>query len=605
MNNIFCLINHRILLILQAYTKSTFMDSDHLNIPDIHFEVSFSEVQAHYIQVKMSIGNLSQPYVDLKMPVWSPGSYLIREYAKNVERFRSTDINGNVIPFQKIAKNTWRIPSEALDRIEVIYSVYGFEVSVRTNFFDSDHAFIVPTATFLHIADYINIPSRIKIKLKDSWKKISTGLEEIEKDTFYAPNFDVLYDTPIEVGNQDIWKFQAAGVEHECAMVGGGSYDKQRLTEDITRIVEEETRIWGSNPNKRYVIITHNYQSGGGGLEHLNSTVLGASRNAYLNETSYKNYLSLVAHEYFHLWNVKRLRPKALGPFNYDAENYTTGLWIMEGFTSYYDNLIIKRCGFYDEKEYLALLANDFNIVLNRPGHAIQSAAASSFDTWIKYYRPDENSINSSISYYNKGAMLTAMLDIKIIAATEGKIKLDDIIREAYEEFYLKLDRGFEENEFRSLAERMAGTSLDDIFDAAHHDGELAYNDYFNLVGYEIVDINTNSNVLTLGITTNKVDGLISVTSVEKNSGAYDAGLNVRDELIAINNVRLDVKDREIEFLVQHAKEGEILHFLVSRDGMIREIPVQIRKNKKKSFEIKPLKERTFLQELLGKIWMA
>src|SRR5690606_19649515 len=143
-----------------------------------------------------------------------------------------------------------------------------------------------------------------------------------------------------------------------------------------------------------------------------NSTVLGASRNAYQNENSYKAYLSLVAHEYFHLWNVKRLRPKALGPFDYDRENYTTGLWIMEGFTSYYDNLIIKRCGFYDEKEYLALLANDFNIVLNRPGHAIQSAAASSFDTWIKYYRPDENSINSSISYYNKGAMLTAMLDI-------------------------------------------------------------------------------------------------------------------------------------------------------------------------------------------------
>jgi len=377
------------------------------------------------------------------------------------------------------------------------------------------------------------------------------------------------------------------------------------LTKDITRIVEEETRIWGSNPNKRYVIITHNYQSGGGGLEHLNSTVLGASRNAYLNETSYKNYLSLVAHEYFHLWNVKRLRPKALGPFNYDAENYTTGLWIMEGFTSYYDNLIIKRCGFYSEKEYLSLLANDFNIVLNRPGHAIQSAAASSFDTWIKYYRPDENSINSGISYYNKGAMLTALLDIKIIAATEGKLKLDDVIREAYEEFFLKLDRGFEENEFKSLAERIAGTSLDDIFDAAHQDGELDYNDYFNLVGYEIIDTNVNNSTLTLGITTNKVDGLISVATVEKDSGAYEAGLNVRDELIAINNNRLDVKDKEIDFIVQHAKEGELLNFLVARDGLVREIPVQIRKNTKKIYEIRPLKDQTFLQELLGKIWMA
>mgnify|MGYP003747913535 FL=1 len=581
------------------------MDSDHLNIPKIHFEVSFPEVQAHYIEVKMSVTNLNQPYVDLKMPVWSPGSYLIREYAKNVERFRSLDKTGNTITYQKISKNTWRIPTESLDQIEVVYAVYGFETSVRTNFFDSDHAFIVPTATFFYIDNRIDHPTTVSIDLKDTWTSISTGLEQIEEHKFYAPNFDILYDSPIEAGNQDIWKFQAAGVEHECAMVGGGSYDKARLTKDITRIVEEETRIWGSNPNKRYVIITHNYQSGGGGLEHLNSTVLGASRNAYLNETSYKNYLSLVAHEYFHLWNVKRLRPKALGPFNYDAENYTTGLWIMEGFTSYYDNLIIKRCGFYSEKEYLSLLANDFNIVLNRPGHAIQSAAASSFDTWIKYYRPDENSINSGISYYNKGAMLTALLDIKIIAATEGKLKLDDVIREAYEEFFLKLDRGFEENEFKSLAERIAGTSLDDIFDAAHQDGELDYNDYFNLVGYEIIDTNVNNSTLTLGITTNKVDGLISVATVEKDSGAYEAGLNVRDELIAINNNRLDVKDKEIDFIVQHAKEGELLNFLVARDGLVREIPVQIRKNTKKIYEIRPLKDQTFLQELLGKIWMA
>lgn len=581
------------------------MDSDHLNIPTINFEVSFPEVQAHYIDVKMSLKKLNQPYVDLKMPVWSPGSYLIREYAKNVERFGPVDANGNPVPFSKISKNTWRITTDVLDQIDVHYSVYGFEVSVRTNFFDSDHAFIVPTATFLHIESYLNVPSTIVIVPKETWKSISTGLERLTQHTFHAPNFDVLYDSPIEVGNQDIWKFHAAGVEHECAMVGGGSYDKERLTTDITRIVEEETRIWGSNPNKRYVIITHNYQSGGGGLEHLNSTVLGASRNAYRNEHSYKTYLSLVAHEYFHLWNVKRLRPKALGPFDYDGENYTTGLWIMEGFTSYYDNLIIKRCGFYDEKEYLTLLANDFNIVLNRPGHEIQSAAASSFDTWIKYYRPDENAINSSISYYNKGAMLTALLDIKVIAATDGKVKLDDIIRAAYEEFFLKLDRGFEENEFQSLAERIAGTSLDDIFQAAHQDGELDYNDYFNLVGYEIVDTNEDSDGLTLGITTHKMDGLISVATVEKGTGAYDAGLSVKDELIAINNIRLDVKDKEIDFITQHAADGDVLNFLVARDGLVREVPVQIRRNNRKAYEIRPLKEQTFLQELLGKIWMA
>lgn len=581
------------------------MDSDHLNMPDINFEISFPEVQAHYIQVKMCIGNLNQPYVDLKMPVWSPGSYLIREYAKNVERFSCSDAVGNALSFCKISKNTWRVTTDASDQIEIVYAIYGFEASVRTNFFDIDHAFIVPTATFLFIDGHLNNSVKIYITPRDSWKSISTGLEQIDQHTFFAPNYDVLYDSPIEVGNQDIWNFEAAGVAHEFAMVGGGSYDKERLTRDVTRIVEEETRIWGSNPNKRYVFITHNYQSGGGGLEHLNSTVLGASRNAYRSENGYKNYLSLVAHEYFHLWNVKRLRPKALGPFNYDEENYTTGLWIMEGFTSYYDNLIIKRCGFYDEKEYLSLLANDFNIVLNRPGHEIQSAAAASFDTWIKYYRPDENAMNSAISYYNKGAMLTAFLDIKIIAATDGKLKLDDVIRVAYEEFFIKQDRGFEEHELQGLAERIVGTSLDDIFKAAHEDGELDYNAYFNLVGYEIVNTNQDNNILTLGITTVKAEGMTMVATVEKGSGAFEAGLNVRDELIAVNNVRLDAKDKEIDFIIQQASDGDILNILVARDGLIREIPVRIGKNNRKIFEIRKLKEQTFLQELLGKIWMA
>src|SRR5690606_19125641 len=240
-------------------------------------------------------------------------------------------------------------------------------------------------------------------------------------------------------------------------MVGGGNYDKNRLTADITKIVETETALWGENPNSRYVFITHNYQAGGGGLEHLNSTVLGASRNAYQTNSSYKNFLGLVAHEYFHLWNVKRLRPRELGPFDYDAENYTTGLWIMEGFTSYYDNLIIRRCGFFSVEEYLDMLANDFNQVYNRPGYRIQSAALASYDAWIKHYRPDENTANTSISYYNKGAMLAVALDLCILAETQGTKRLDDVLRAAYTFFYKEKGRGFEEREFQRLAEQVTG----------------------------------------------------------------------------------------------------------------------------------------------------
>ncbi|UIR56624.1 peptidase M61 [Sphingobacterium sp. SRCM116780] len=568
---------------------------------NIHFDVSFSEPQAHYAAIKMSISEIQADYIDVKMPVWSPGSYLVREYSKQIERFSVKD----QVEYEKISKNTWRIYTKDKSSVEINYHIYGFEVSVRTNFIDEEHAFIVPTATFMYIDGKIDQAVTVKFFPHKNWKHLSTGLEKIAENTFYAPDFDILYDSPFEIGNQDIWTIQASNVEHEFAMVGGGTYSKERLSKDVQKIVEEETRIWGSNPNKRYVFITHNHQSGGGGLEHLNSTVLGASRTAYSNESTYKTYLSLVAHEYFHLWNVKRLRPKALGPFNYDQENYTTGLWIMEGFTSYYDNLIIKRCGFFSEKEYLNLLANDFTTVLNRPGHEIQSAAESSFDAWIKYYRPDENSPNSGISYYNKGAMLTVLLDLKIIASSGGTKKLDDVLRATYNYFYLQEQRGFEENEFQKLTEEVTGISVSDIFQAAHNYGELAYNDYFNLVGYEIININAESKSLDLGINMNKNDGIQTITAVERGSGAWDGGLNVRDEIIAINGIRLDAKDKEYDYFMQNSVEGDYLNILIARDGKIKELKIQIRSNSKKLFRIQPLENQTEEQKKLAQFWLS
>src|SRR5690606_2026205 len=425
--------------------------------PRIHFTLSFTEPQAHYMDVEMDLFDFTETTLDIAMPVWTPGSYLIREYERHVENVEAFSESDRV-SCMKISKNIWRI-AQPSRHTKIRYRIYGFEISVRTNMINADRAFINPAATFMHVKNCIDLSCMVKIVLPKRWHHISTGLPKNtdHEHTFYAEDFDILYDSPLEIGNQEIWHFDAAGVQHEFAMVGGGNYNKQQLTADITKIVDEETKIWGENPNTNYVFITHNYQTGGGGLEHLNSTVLGASRNAYKAPNSYKNFLCLVAHEYFHLWNVKRLRPKELGPFDYNEENYTTGLWIMEGFTSYYDNLIIRRCGFFSVQEYLDMLANDFNQVYNRPGYRVQSAALASFDAWIKHYRPDENSANTSISYYNKGAMLAVALDLHILTETRGVKRLDNVLRAAYQTFYKKENRGFEEKEFQSLAEIVTG----------------------------------------------------------------------------------------------------------------------------------------------------
>lgn len=573
--------------------------------PRVQFTISFTEPHAHYVDVEMDVTDFDEKMLDISMPVWTPGSYLIREYERHVElveAFSETDR----IACEKISKNTWRIQAPA-NKTKISYRVYGFEVSVRTNMILADRAFINPAATFMYIKGRIDIDCTVKINLPEKWSHISTGLPRIAQNrhVFYAKNFDILYDSPLELGNQDIWHFHAAGVAHEFAMVGGGNYDKKQLSSDITKIVEEETKIWGENPNTQYVFITHNYQTGGGGLEHLNSTVLGASRNAYQIPSAYKNFLCLVAHEYFHLWNVKRLRPKELGPFDYDKENYTTGLWIMEGFTSYYDNLIIRRCGFFSIPEYLDMLVNDFNQVYNRPGYRIQSAALASYDAWIKHYRPDENSANTSISYYNKGAMLAVALDVHILSETQGTKRLDNVLRTAYQTFYKKENRGFEEKEFQTLAEAVTGTNLSEIFDAAHRTEELDYNKYFNRVGYQLVDLNHNKQELSLGIKIAIQEGRIILKNVERGSGAWDAGLNVDDELIAINGNRLDATGKELEFILQHGQVDEIIDILVSRDGLIRTIHAPLRRSTKQQWVIQQKPDATPFQKRMGEIWLS
>jgi predicted metalloprotease with PDZ domain len=254
----------------------------------VGFEVSFKEPQAHYVEMEMTISGLAKDYVDVKMPVWAPGSYLVREFAKSVEYFSAT-AGCKHLKFEKVKKNAWRVYSAKSNAIKIKYRVYGFEVSVRTPFIDESHAFLSSTGIFMYPDGLLKLPSTVKVIPFKGWNKVSTGLEPVagQPFTYTASDFDVLFDSPIEVGNQDVFDFMASGVKHEVAMYGGGNYDKERLKVDMAKVIEQATAIYGENPNKHYTFIVHNFERGGGGLEHLNSTVLGASRNEYNKPEGY------------------------------------------------------------------------------------------------------------------------------------------------------------------------------------------------------------------------------------------------------------------------------------------------------------------------------
>lgn len=569
----------------------------------ISYNVSFPEAQAHYADIEMQISGLKQDELELKMPVWTPGSYLVREFERNIESLSAT-ANGKPLAAIKTRKNIWHLHTAGINTVTINYRVYAFEISVRTSFIDASHAFLSSPDIFLYPGNMLHSPSTIHIKPYNGWDKVSTSLEKVNGDAFtrHSPNYDILFDSPIEIGNQEIFNFNADGVNYEVCMQGGGNYDKDRLKKDLAKIVAEEVAIYGENPNKHYTFIVHNALKGGGGLEHLSSTTLGASRDAYATERGYENFLSLAAHEHFHLWNVKRLRPIALGPFDYDYENYTTNLWIAEGFTAYYQNIIVRRTQLYSPENYLDVLAGDINLLENSEGAKVQTLAESSYDAWIKAYRPNENSANSTISYYTKGSVIALLLDLEIINNSKGHYSLDDVMRYMYNGYYKVKQRGYTDAEFKAGLEKFAGKNLDDFY-AKYINGlnRVDYDHYLAFAGYKLTDELAGSNDPALGITIIPNIPRLIVATVARGSAAWIDGINVNDEIISIDSQPV----AEVGQLLNGKKVGDKINVTVVRDGIPIEIPVTLLKNTKVKYKVEELPNPDTQQLMVRKKWLT
>jgi len=521
---------------------------------------------SHYFEVEMKVSEVKGKCLNVKMPVWAPGSYLVREFAKSVNLVKAKDAKGNALEVKKSNKNTWCVKTNGAKNITINYEVYAFELSVRTSFLDDSHGYVNGTSMFMYVDNDLNQAGELTIVPHPSFKKISTSLEK-STGTYKFKNYDELVDSPIEIGNQKEFTFNAAGVKHTIAMYGEGNYDIERLKVDMAKIVEAETDVFGENPNKEYLFIIHNLTVGSGGLEHKKSTTLEVERWTY-DDDNYYGFISLVAHEYFHLWNVKRLRPKSLGPFDYSNENYTDLLWVMEGFTSYYDELILRRAGFYSKDDYFNRLVGTINYVENQPGNRVQPVAHSSYDAWIKAYRHTENSVNIGISYYSKGQILAAMLDLYIIDKFKGKKSLDDFMQKLYNDFYKKSDVGFTEKEFQETLESFIGEDMGWFIDNYVYDTKtIDYSKFFSKMGIDIFN-STPDLEAYLGVRTSNQGGKLIITTVYKGSAAEAQGLSVNDEIISVNGYRVD--QTEFKYLTANLKIDEAFDVILSRDNIIK-----------------------------------
>ncbi len=534
----------------------------------LHHKIAVADARAHLLEVETTVradGPLPSPLV-LFMPVWTPGSYLVREFARHVEGLSAVDGQAT-----KVRKNAWSVTKEGATSVTVRYRLYCNDLTVRTNHLDETHAFLNGAATFLAVEGHEGAPATIELSLPEGWR-VATSLAKDSGGRLHAPDLDTLVDCPLELGQFRELPFQAVGKPHTLAVwpsdvADAGQLD--RLVGDIRAILESEARLFGGAlPYERYLLLLHLCPRGRGGLEHNSSCALLANPACFSARDGYLDLLSLVAHEVFHTWNVKRIRPAGLWPYRYQEENYTRLLWWFEGATSYYDWRTLRTSKLCTIDEYLDHLASEIALLDATFGRHVHSLEEASFDAWIKLYRPDENTANSSVSYYRKGEIVCALLDLELRGRTAGRVPLDAVLAHLWERFGSK-GVPVPEGGMQEIVERVAEVDLSDVFDRwIQAPGEVDYAPTLARAGLALERVvrDPHAPKAWLGMRARSEGARVFVGSVLRGGAAQRGGLDPGDEILAIGNKRVE---GGVDAALSGLRPKDEVQVVVARDGRI------------------------------------
>lgn len=568
----------------------------------IHYCIIPKNPQAHLFQVTLTLLEPDSEGQRLSLPAWIPGSYLIRDFAKHVVQLRA-ESQGQPLSVQKLDKSTWRCAPGA-GPLTISYEVYAWDGSVRAAHLDTSHGFFNGTSVFLKVEGQENRPCQVAILPPEGeayhrWQVATAlpraGAEPYGFGDYRAEDYDELIDHPVEMGQFSLASFDACGVPHDIAITGRHWADRDRLCRDLKVLCEQHIRFFGeSAPMDRYVFLVTATGEGYGGLEHRASTALLCSRNdlprAGEVETreGYRNFLGLCSHEYFHTWNVKRIKPAAFIPYDLHRESYTRLLWAFEGITSYYDELGLVRSGLISQESYLEVLGQTITKVLRGPGRFKQSLAESSFDAWTKLYQQDENAPNAIVSYYTKGSLAALALDLTLRKETQGQCSLDEVMRALWET-YGRTGAGVPENGIEQLAAEISGLDLSAFFDATLRGTEdLPLEAILAGVGvcYELRASESGDDKggkpakgkmsrTTLGLTLAPNEKEARVSQVFDDSAAQLAGLSAGDSLIAMDGIRVTASS--LEKMIASYPAGAAVQIHAFRRDELREFHVTLK----------------------------
>ncbi|MGB2926241.1 MAG: M61 family metallopeptidase [Limnothrix sp.] len=575
-------------------------------IAAISYQVAMPNPHNHLFELTMQIQNWDAETLNLRMPVWTPGSYLVREYARHVQDFAAiaTD-SSKSLTWQKKAKNHWQIETCDIPDITITYRIYANELTVRTNHLDATHGYFNGAALFFFVPGYADQASILTVELPHEAWQISTTLPLLEEfeNRFWVENFDVLVDSPVEVGLHESYEFLYADKPHRWVVWGDGNFEADQAIADTKNIIKVEAEIFGDGlPYDEYMFLLHLSSSGYGGLEHKESCSLNYPRFGFKKKDSYYRFMQLVAHEFFHLWNVKRLRPKALETFDYESENYTPSLWFSEGVTSYYDLIIPLWSGVYNEKFFLESLGKDISRYLNTPGRFVQPLSESSFDAWVKLYRRDANSNNNQMSYYLKGAMVSLMLDLLIRDRHDNQKSLDDVLKIMWQDFG-KAEIGFTPEQVKQVFETVADCNLDDFFQKYLHGlEELPLDDYLEPFGLKLKPIYDSKKIPYFGAILQAENNQTKVQSVDSGSPAHQAGLDPGDEILAIGSYRLTAD--QLGDRLQNYQAGDTISITIFQQDQLKTLAVTLAEAQPSSYQVQKNPQASAQQQQKLQGWL-
>lgn len=541
--------------------------------PAVSYTLSMPLPQSHLFQVEMRLTGLSGSSVDVHMPAWRTGRYVLLDFSGGVQEFAAVDDQQRPLAFRKTDKDTWRIEKGKSGTIVVTYKVYANEFNMRTRELNSDHAFVDPLAVFMYTEETKLLPLTLTVRPFGDWH-VTTGLDAVpgSANTFTAPTFEHFGDCPVEIGNQHDFDFYVDGKKHTISIFGDGNWNADTLINDFTRIVIANKEMWGVLPYERYIFMIHCQPNAGGGTEHINSTIMGTRPFIFSNPASYLGFLGLVSHEYFHTWNVKQLRPRAIAPYDFSKEAYTEELWVSEGTTSYYDDLILVRARFNTAKKYLDNINQMVNNERARYGNKVQSLAEASFDAWVKFWRGRQNAQNAESDYYGKGSHVSLILDLELRYRSNNKTSLDEVLRTMFKRF--PLTKGFTNDDLRKVCEEQGGGSFTEFFrEYVYGTAPLPWDRVLAYAGLA-VHVKDSVQRIGTGFTTQDAGERTRITSIIPGSPAERTGFDINDEIVALNGYRS--RSAELTERLAAMKPGETVTITLFRNDKLLQLPLTL-----------------------------